>query len=123
MKLPASGFISEDDPVFVRTYEWLHSKNYMYSYADLPYGLPGSYRLPFTTSWSVADHLALKRGREQALKVLRASAWDDGIISEGVNPRSVVMDYAGRAFATATGYVAHAICQSFCDGDQHSNVK
>jgi hypothetical protein len=24
------------------------------------------------------------------------------------------MDYDGRAFATAAGYVAHAICQSFC---------
>jgi hypothetical protein len=123
MKLPVLGFISEDDPVFVRTYEWLHSKNYMYSYADLPYGLPGSYRLPFTTSWSVADHMALKRGREQALKVLRASAWDDGIISEGVNPRSAVMDYAGRAFATAAGYVSHAICENFCNGVQGSDVK
>lgn len=123
MKLPALGFISEDDPVFVRTYEWLHSKDYKYSYSDLPYGLPGSYRLPITTSWSVADHLALKRGREQALKVLRASGWDDGIISEGVNPRSAMMDYPGRAFATAAGYVAHAICESFCEGVQHSNVK
>ena len=36
-------------------------------------GLSGSYRMPFTTSWSVADHLSLKEGRAQALKVLRAS--------------------------------------------------
>lgn len=114
LKLPALGFIAETDPVFVRTYEWLHSKNYKYSYADQPYGIPGSYRLPFSTSWSIADHLALKLGREQALKVLRASRWDGGIISEGVDPTSAVMDYDGRAFATAAGYVAHAICQSFC---------
>jgi hypothetical protein len=79
-------------------------------------GLPGSYRLPFSTSWSVADHLGLARGREQALKILRASHWDGGIISEGVDPTSAVMDYDGRAFATAAGYVAHAICQSFCQG-------
>ena len=114
LKLPALGFVSEDDPVFVRTYQWLHSKNYKYSYSDQPFGLPGSYRLPFSTSWSVADHLGLARGREQALKILRASHWDGGIISEGVDPTSAVMDYDGRAFATAAGYVAHAICQSFC---------
>jgi hypothetical protein len=116
MKLPALGFISENDPVFVRTYEWLHSKNYKYSYSDQPYGLPGSYRLPFTTSWVMADQLSLMRGREQALKVLRTSAWDGGIVSEGVDPTSAVMDSAGRAFATAAGYVAHAICQNFCSG-------
>jgi hypothetical protein len=119
MRLPALGFISEDDPVFISTYQWLHSKNYTYSYFDRPYGLPGSYRLPFTTSWSIADHLALKRGRKQALKVLRASGWDGGIVSEGVDPNSAVMDYAGRAFATAAGYVAHSICQNFCQDNQH----
>ena len=113
LKLPALGFISEDDPVFIRTYEWLHSQNYKYSYSDRPYGLPGSYRLPFTTSWTIADQLSITRGREQALKVLRTSAWDGGIISEGVDPNSAVMDSAGRAFATAAGYVAHSICQNF----------
>ena len=114
MRLPALGFISEDDAVFARTYEWLHSKNFPYSYSDKAYGLPGSYRLPITTSWSVADHLHLKRGQEQALKVLRASNWDGGIISEGVDPATGRMDYSGRAFATAAGYVADAICREFC---------
>ena len=119
MKLPALGFISENDSVFIHTYEWLHSKNYKYSYSDRPYGLPGSYRLPITTSWSIADHLALTRGREQALKILRASDWDGGIVSEGVDPDSAVMDYPGRAFATASGYMAHAICQNFCQKNQN----
>ena len=71
MNLPALGFIAETDPVFVNTYKWLHSSNYKYSYSDQPYGLPGSYRLLFTTSWSIADHLSLAMGRERALKVLR----------------------------------------------------
>jgi meiotically up-regulated gene 157 (Mug157) protein len=83
MKLPPLGFVPEDDPAFIRTYEWLHSKNYQYSCADRHAWLPGSYRLPITTSWSIADHLALNRGREQALKILRTSAWDGGIISVG----------------------------------------
>ena len=116
MKLPTLGFLPQDDPVFVRTYDWLHSKNYAYSYDDLPYGLPGSYRLPFTTSWSVADELRLPRGRDRALKILLASRWDAGIISEGVDPNTAVMDRAGRAFATAAGYVAHAICAEYCLG-------
>lgn len=113
-KLPYLGFISEDDPLFVRTYDWLHSKNYPFSYFDKPWGLPGSYRLPFTTSWSVADHLRLKRGRAKALKVLTQSVWDGGIITEGVKPETGRPDSAGLAFATAAGYIGHAICEQYC---------
>jgi meiotically up-regulated gene 157 (Mug157) protein len=113
-KLATLGFVPESDPTFARTYRWLHSKNYQYSYADQTYGLPGSYRLPFTTSWSIADHLQLKAGHDQALKILRTSDWDGGIITEGVDPATARMDQAGRAFATAAGYVAHAICQLSC---------
>jgi uncharacterized protein len=115
MKLPALGFLPETDPVFVSTYKWLHSKNYQYSYWDMPYGLPGSYRLPFTTSWSIADHLSLSMGREQALKVLRDSGWDGGIVTEGVDAETGRMDQQGRAFATAAGYMAHAICNMACN--------
>lgn len=114
MKLPALGFISEDDPIFRRTYTWLHSAHYRYSYADQPYGLPGSYRLPFTTSWEVADHLKLKAGRAKALMILKHSPWDGGIITEGVKADTGVPDTQGLAFATAAGYVAHTICEEFC---------
>jgi hypothetical protein len=113
-KLPLLGFIPESDPTFVRTWQWLHSKNYQYSYADQPYGLPGSYRVPFTTSWSIADEFRLSAGHEKAMKILLASNWDGGIITEGVDPATARMDQAGRAFATAAGYVAHAICQMSC---------
>jgi hypothetical protein len=114
LKLPYLGFISEDDPLFVRTYDWLHSAHYPFSYADQPWGLPGSYRLPFTTSWSVADHLRLRRGRAKALKILTGSVWDGGIITEGVKPDTGRPDQAGLAFATAAGYVGHTICEQFC---------
>jgi hypothetical protein len=70
--------------------------------------------VPFTTSWSVADHLRLKAGRAKALKVLTESPWDGGIITEGVKPDTGVPDQEGRGFATAAGYVAHAICEQFC---------
>ncbi|MEQ7873450.1 glycoside hydrolase family 125 protein [Sphingomonas sp. ASV193] len=114
MKLPALGFLREDDPLFRRTYDWLHSRNYLFAYADQPFGLPGSYRLPFTTSWAVADHLALDRGRARALAILKASPWDGGIITEGIKPDTAIADQQGRAFATAAGYVAHAICARYC---------
>jgi hypothetical protein len=114
LKLPYLGFISEDDPLFVRTYNWLHSAHYQYSYAGQPYGLPGSYRLPFTTSWSVADHLRLKAGQAKALKILTESPWDGGIITEGVKPDTAKADQDGRAFATAAGYVAHVMCRQYC---------
>jgi hypothetical protein len=114
MKLPFLGFVPEDDPTFQRTYQWLHSPSYQWSYSDQAFGLPGSYRLPFTTSWSVADHLRLKAGREQAVKILLGSDWDGGIVTEGVSATTGKADQAGRAFATAAGYVADAICTAFC---------
>ncbi|HEX3675821.1 MAG TPA: glycoside hydrolase family 125 protein, partial [Sphingomicrobium sp.] len=114
LKLPYLGFIAQDDHLFVRTYDWLHSKNYPFSYFDKPWGLPGTYRLPFTTSWSVADHLRLKAGRARSLKILTESVWDGGIITEGVKPETGRPDQAGLAFATAAGYIGHAICEQFC---------
>lgn len=113
MRLPALGFVADNDPVFERTYAWLHSSSYKYSDAGQPYGLPGSYRVPFTTSWAVADHLLLKQGREEAMKILRGSPWDGGIVTEGLNPADGSVQ-SGEAFATAAGYLAHTICQVAC---------
>jgi hypothetical protein len=118
LKLPELGFLSEDDPLFVETYRWLHTPTYAFSGSNEPYGLPGSYRLPFTTAWSVADHLRLKAGRELAAKILLESWWDGGIVSEGMDSRTGIVDKDGRAFATAAGYVAHAICETFCTDNQ-----
>jgi uncharacterized protein len=114
LKLPILGFISESDPVFRRTYQWLHSRNFKYSSAGEPYGLPGSYRLPQTTCWSIADHLRLEEGRAMARKILLASPWDGGIISEQLDPRTARSIPGGGAFATAAGYVGAAICEQFC---------
>jgi hypothetical protein len=114
LKLPILGFVGESDPTFHRTYQWLHSRNFKYSSADQPYGLPGSYRLPETTCWSIADHLRLEEGRAQALKILLASPWDGGIVSEQVDPKTAKSVPGGGAFATAAGYVGAAICDEFC---------
>lgn len=114
MKLPVLGFIAEDDPLFRRTYDWLHSIHHRYSFAGQPFGLPGSYRLPFTTSWAVADHLRLNAGRAHALDILRRSPWDGGIITEGLKPDTGLPDHQGLAFATAAGYVGHVLCEQFC---------
>jgi hypothetical protein len=114
MKLPALGFIDEDDPLFRRTYDWLHGAQYRYSFAGTRFGLPGSYRLPFTTSWVIADHLRLKAGQARALAILQHSPWDGGIITEGIKPDTGLPDNQGLAFATAAGYVAHALCDMAC---------
>jgi hypothetical protein len=114
LKLPILGFLAEDDPLFVRTFKWLHSAHYRFSYSDRRYGLPGSYRLPFTTSWVIADELLLRRSHDKAEQLLLASPWDAGIITEGIDPDTALPDRAGSAFATAAGYVAHAICATAC---------
>ena len=119
LKLPALGFIAEEDPLFARTFDWLHSPNYKYSYSDKRYGVPGSYRLPITTSWVVADELLLHRAHDRAQSILLTSTWDSGIISEGIDPDTARLDNPGRAFATAAGYVAHAICVSACLATTH----
>jgi len=65
--------------------------------------------------------LLLKRSRERALSILLASPWDAGIITEGIDPVTAVADSAGRAFATAAGYVAHAICTTACQPNVHGH--
>ncbi len=114
MTLPLLGFVTEKDPRFVATYDWLHSAAYRLSYADKPYGLPGSYRLPFTPVWTLGAELNLAKGREHALKILLASSWDNGVATEGVDPQTAQPDLAGRAFATAAGHLAHSICTAYC---------
>ncbi len=114
LRLPALGFMSQDDPVFQRTYQWLHSRAFRYSNAGKPYGLPGSYRLPDTTSWSIADHLRLRAGQALALKILRASPWDGGIVSEQLDPATADSVNGGDAFATAAGYLAATLCDLYC---------
>ncbi|HEX8756716.1 MAG TPA: glycoside hydrolase family 125 protein [Steroidobacteraceae bacterium] len=114
LKLPILGFVSETDAVFRRTYQWLHSKDFKYSSAGEPFGLPGSYRVPKTTCWSIADHLRLEEGRAMALKILLASPWDGGIVSEQVDPKTAKSIPGGGAFATAAGYVGAAICDVYC---------
>jgi meiotically up-regulated gene 157 (Mug157) protein len=116
MKLPLLGLVPENDPVFQRTYQWLHSKDYEYSNQGKAYGLPGSWRVYATCCWSVADHLRLKSGQSQALKILEAATWDGGIVSEMLDPATAEGLAGGGAFATAAGYVAHAIYQSFVEG-------
>lgn len=117
LTLPSLGFVAETDPRFVATYGWLHSDAYRYGYADTPYGLPGSYRLPFTSVWTLAAELGLQRGRERALTILRSSHWDAGMATEGVDPTTAQPDRPGRAFATAAGLFAHAICAQYCRGE------
>lgn len=114
LDLPALGFISQHAPVFRRTYRWLHSKYFPYSNIGKPYGLPGSYRLPFTTCWTIADELRLRAGRKQALRILLASPWDGGIVSEQLSPETDASVSGGGGFATAAGYLASTICQLYC---------
>ncbi|ESQ85135.1 hypothetical protein AEAC466_05335 [Asticcacaulis sp. AC466] len=114
VKIAALGFVSTSDPTFQATMRWLHSPAYKFSFSDKTYGLPGSYRLPFTTSWALADHLRLPAENAKALKILLSTSWDGGIITEGVDPETGQMDRAGRAFATAAGYVSATICDLYC---------
>jgi len=50
----------------------------------------------------IADHLRLKAGRAQALRILKQSPWDGGIITEGVKADTGIPDRQGLAFATAS---------------------
>jgi hypothetical protein len=98
----------------VRSFEWRHSPACAYSHAGLHYRLPGSARLPFTPVWTLAAELGLPQGRAHALEILLASPWDNGLATEGLDPLTAVPDVARRAFATAAGDLAHAICDTFC---------
>jgi hypothetical protein len=112
-KLPILGFVKEDFPAFRRTWDWLHSKNYPFNNQDKPYGLYGSWRVSQTCCWTIADQLRLKIGHARALKVLEKATWDGGIVSEMLDPATADGISGGSAFATAAGYVAHAVYEVF----------
>lgn len=121
-RLPALGFVAEDDPVFGATLDWLRSPAYAYSHHGQTNGLPGSYRLPFTTAWVLADHLRLSAHRDAALAMLLGATWDGGIISEGIDPATGATEADGRAFATAAGYVAAALHDVFGAGNDETGA-
>ena len=112
-RLPALGFIAENDPVFIATAERLRAPGMAHSHHGLPFGLPGSSRLPFTTAWVIADHLRLEQSRDAALGMLTGTAWDGGLIAEGIDPATGRVERDGRAFAAAAGYVAAALHDVF----------
>lgn len=100
---PASGFITQNAPVGRRRYRRLHSKDFPYSNIGQPYGLPGSYRLPFATCWTIADELRVRAGRAKTLKLLLGRSWDGPVASQQLNPETDARIGGGGGFATAAG--------------------
>jgi len=113
LRLPQIGFMPEEDPRFVATYDWMHSPDYKWSQLNLPWGLPTSHRLPATSMWAVADRLRLKRGIKRATEFLDHTDWDGGIICECLDPKTGLGVAGGSAFATAAGYMAHQVYEAF----------
>lgn len=65
--------------------------------------------IPTGNEWIALPNPRASDGALTSFNVLRASQWDGGIITAGVDPGTGAAEPAGRAFATGAGYVADAI--------------
>ncbi|MBE3575127.1 MAG: glycoside hydrolase family 125 protein [Firmicutes bacterium] len=116
------GFCPPEDPVFLNTRRWIHSRHN-------PYFFPGSFagcgsaHAPHPWPLAAANCLlaaaagAAPENDEavtQALHLLLNASMDNGLACESVDPASGQAK-TGAAFATAAGFMAYALCSFFRD--------
>lgn len=100
------GFCSHEDPVFCNTVAWIRSPDNPHFHADTPFAEAGSLHAP--GPWPLAacnDILALDHG---GVDFLRHAPMDNGFCCETVDPRTGQAT-TGAAFASAAGFLAHAL--------------
>ncbi len=108
--LPFHGFCSYEESVYQNTIEYLHSKDYKYSFAGTNFPTVGCDHFPHPACFSIANDMLSYRvvkGRELILK----ASLDNGIACESIDENTGELA-TGAAFATMAGFLAYAIYNS-----------
>ncbi len=108
-------FCSYDDPVFVNTVNWVRSKYNPNFKTNTTLKEPGSDHAHNPWPLSAAnDLLSLNLGKGEFFK---KAPMDSGLCCETVNPETGKAS-TGLAFASAAGFVAYSLYQSFFRGER-----
>ncbi len=105
--LPHYGFCRLDDPVWMRTREWIHSGNPKYSFKDKPFSEVGCAHAEHPWVLSAVNSLLAGR-KERAVDFLSRASMDNGIACESVDEETG-FSATGDAFATCAGFLAYGL--------------
>jgi uncharacterized protein len=105
--LPHYGFCSNSDATWRRTRDWIHSRDYEYSFVDKPFSEVGCAHAKHP--WVLAAVNSLLAGEEaRAVDFLCRARLDNGLACESVDENTG--DAAtGFAFATCAGFLAYGL--------------
>lgn len=109
------GFCSPRDQVFRNTVAWIRSASNPYFHGDSPFAETGSKHAP--NPWPMGacnDILALNEG---GVDFLLRAPMDNGFCCETVDPQTGRAS-TGAAFASAAGFLAHALWWAYRDKTQ-----
>jgi uncharacterized protein len=104
--LAALGFVTNDDPVFQATCDWIYSPQNPFYFAEVDE--IGCRHEPHPWVLAVANSLLLPHRRAGALELLRRLKMDMGLACEAVHEQTGLV-VSGRHFATCAGFLCHAI--------------
>jgi hypothetical protein len=105
--LPYYGFCKNTLPAWKHTRDWIHSADYLYSYAGKPFEEVGCRHAAHP--WVLAAVNSLLAGqKERALKFIKRAKMDNGIACESVDENTGEAA-TGEAFATCAGFLAFGL--------------
>lgn len=108
--LPYYGFCPREDPVFQNTARWIRSAGNPYHHGDCPF--PGRGSRHCGKPWPMAAANAILAGFTEEAGLLRRASMDHGFCCETVDP-DTGRAATGAAFASAAGFLAHALWTAF----------
>ena len=105
--LPYLGFCESDCPEYVNTARMIRSSDYAYSFAGCEFADIGCAHAPHPWLPSIANSL-LSGEEARAEDILRRAFMDNGIVCESIDEHTGECA-TGAHFATAAGFVCHAL--------------
>ena len=104
------GFCAHDESVYMNTMNYLHSKDYKYSFEGTNFPTLGCDHFPHPAVFSIVNDMLSYRVLEGRQLILKASM-DNGIACESIDENTGECA-TGAAFATMAGFLAFAIYTS-----------
>lgn len=113
--LPHYGFCSKQDTTWRSTRDWIHSRDYKYSFAGKPFSEVGCAHAEHP--WVLGAVNSLLAGeRTRAVDFLCRARLDNGIACESVDENTGDAT-TGFAFATCAGFLAYGLWHVLGEGD------
>ena len=105
--LPHWGFCKATFPPWKKTRDWVHSPEYLYSYAGKPFEEVGCRHAAHP--WVLAAVNSLLAGqKDRALSFIKRASMDNGLACESVDENTGEAA-TGEAFATCAGFLAYGL--------------